>query len=36
VCAELFHRGELEEGFVAEVPVLGKYSMLQNTYTYIH
>lgn len=36
VCAELFHKGELEEGFVANVMMLGRHKQLQRPYTYIH
>jgi hypothetical protein len=36
VCAELFHKGELQEGFVANVVMLGKHKQLQRPYTYIH
>ena len=34
VCAELFHQHELEEGFFANVPVLGRHH--HRGYTYIH
>jgi len=36
VCAELFHKGELEEGFVANIILLGKHKQKQRPYTYIH
>ena len=35
-CADLFHQGELEGGFVADVLMLGKHKHLQRAYTYIH
>lgn len=35
-CAELFHQGELEDGFVADVLMLGNHKQLQRPYTYIH
>ena len=35
-CAELFHKGELGEGFIADVVMLGKHKNLQRPYTYIH
>lgn len=35
-CADLFHQGELEGGFVADVLMLGKHKHLQRSYTYIH
>ena len=35
-CAELFHKGELEDGFLADVVMLGKHKHLQLPYTYIH
>jgi DNA-binding NtrC family response regulator len=35
-CAELFHQGELGDGFVADVVMLGKHKHLQRPYTYIH
>lgn len=35
-CAELFHNGELEEGFMADVAMLGHHNHKQHPYTYIH
>jgi len=35
-CAELFHNGELEDGFVADVVMLGHHKHSQHPYTYIH
>jgi len=35
-CAELFHNGELEAGFVADVAMLGHHKHKQHAYTYIH
>ena len=36
VCAELFHKGELEQGFLANIVMLGTHKQLQRPYTYIH